>query len=331
MTGGLTRRKFIAVSGAAAGLALVPFGARRQAAADALVEWRGVSLGAVATIRLNHPDRAAAERLIAEVVEEARRLEAVLSLYQPESSLCELNRRSVLVAPAPELVDVLNLCDRFWRLTGGVFDPTVQPLWQCYAEHFLKHGPASAPPSAGQRAKALELVGWQRLGFDRDDIVFERQGMGLTLNGIAQGYITDRVVERLRNGGIENCLVDMGEIRGMGRRPDGRPWEAALENPAGEIEEGRSVALLNKAVATSSAIGFQFDTEGKSNHLFDPRTGRCAPPARTLSVIADTAATADALSTAFALMAESEIRAVVQRLGNIEARITTAAKSRVIG
>jgi thiamine biosynthesis lipoprotein len=328
---GMTRRKFIAVSGAAAGMALVPFGVRSQVASGHLVEWRGVSLGAVATIRIHHSDRDAATRLIEEVVAEARRLEAVFNLYQPNSTLCELNRRAVLVAPPTALADLLALCDRFWRATGGIFDPTVQPLWQCYADHFLKHGRGAAPPSAEQRAKAVELVGWQRLGFSRDEVVLEREGMGLTLNGIAQGYITDCVVERLRVGGIENCLVDMGEIRGIGRRPDGQPWQAAIEDQAGEIAEGRSVALLNKAIASSSALGFQFDDKGTSNHLFDPRNGTCASPQRSLSVIADTAATADALSTAFALMADEEIEAVVGRLGNVEVGITTEGGTRKIG
>jgi thiamine biosynthesis lipoprotein len=330
MSGGTTRRKLISVIGAAVGMALIPFGARHLASAGNLVEWRGVSLGAVATIRIHHPNRDAAQRLIEEAVGEAGRLEAVFSLYQHESTLCELNRRQVLVAPPTALADILALCDRFWRATDGIFDPTVQPLWQCYANHFSKYGPAAAPPSAGEKAKALELVGWQKLGFDRDEIVFERQGMGLTLNGVAQGYITDRVVDRLRAGGIENCLVDMGEIRGIGRRPDGRPWEAAIENPAGEIAEDRSVRLLNKAIATSSAGGFKFDAEGRSNHLFDPRTGTCASPSRTLSVIAETAATADALSTAFALMDEHKIKEVVRRLGKVEARITTSRETRKI-
>jgi thiamine biosynthesis lipoprotein len=322
MIGSFTRRKFIALSGAAAGFALMPFGTRRQAA-DSLVEWSGVSLGAVATIRINHPDRKAAQRLIAQVIRETRRLEAVFSLYEPDSSLCELNRRKVLVAPPAALTDVLALCDEAWRVTGGMFDPTVQPLWQCYVDHFSGSGPASQGPSADQRAKAIELVGWQKLGFDRNVIVLERRGMGLTLNGIAQGYITDRVVERLRDNGIENCLVHMGEIRGVGVRFDRRPWEVAVENGAGNMDKEHSVRLLNKAVATSSATGFRFDAEGHCNHLFNPRNGICASPARTLSVIADTAAKADALSTAFSLMGEREIKAVMQGLNDVEVRIGT--------
>jgi thiamine biosynthesis lipoprotein len=147
--------------------------------------------------------------------------------------------------------------------------------------------------------------------------------MGLTLNGIAQGYITDRVVELLRVGGIGSCLVDMGEIRGLGACPDGRPWKVALEAPSGSLYKDRSISIIDRAVATSGAAGFRFDRQGRFNHLFNPSTGACAYPARNLTVVAATAASADALSTAFALMNEEEIRSVLSRAGDAQAHLTT--------
>jgi thiamine biosynthesis lipoprotein len=92
MRHGLNRRRFIAVSAAAAGLGLLPFSTPKKSAAAHLVEWRGASLGAVATVRIHHPDRSGAQRLIRQVVGETRRLETVFSLYRQDSSLCELNR-----------------------------------------------------------------------------------------------------------------------------------------------------------------------------------------------------------------------------------------------
>ena len=135
MSIGVDRRRFITISAAAAGLSLVPDRAFAKPAAH-LVEWRGVSMGAVAAIRIHHNDRTAAEKLIRRVVAETRRLEGVFSLYRQDSSLCELNRTGLLVAPPPELADLLALCDYFWRVTDGQFDPTVQSLWCCYADHF---------------------------------------------------------------------------------------------------------------------------------------------------------------------------------------------------
>jgi thiamine biosynthesis lipoprotein len=308
----------------------MPLGASRKSAGAHLVEWRGTSLGAVAKIRIDHVDQAAAQSLLRQVVSESRRLETVFSLYLPDSSLCELNRHGVLLAPPAELSEILTLCDHFWRVTHGTFDPTVQPLWRCYADYFAMNDGTSEGPSATKKREALELVGWERVHFDRDKVVFDRRGMGLTLNGIAQGYITDRVVELLRVAGIESCLVDMGEIRGLGAHPDGRPWEVALEAPSGAFDGERSIAIINKAVATSSAVGFRFDEQGRFNHLFDPSTGACAYPARNLTVVAATAVAADALSTAFALMDEKGIKSVLSRWGDAQSYITTESGTRAI-
>jgi FAD:protein FMN transferase len=330
MTAGVDRRRFITISAAAAGVALMPLGTSRRPAASHLVEWRGASFGAVVTIRIHHIDQAAAQRLLRQVVSETRRLEAVLSLYRPDSSLCELNRQGVLVAPPAELSKLLTLCGHFWGLTHGTFDPTVQPLWRCYADYFAMNDGTSEGPFAAKRKEALELVGWERVRFDRDKVAFDRRGMGLTLNGIAQGYITDRVVELLRVGGIESCLVDMGEIRGLGAHPDGRPWEVALEAPSGAFDKERSISIVNKAVATSGAAGFRFDEQGRFNHLFDPSTGACAYPARNLTVVTATAVAADALSTAFALMNEEGIKSVLTQSGDAQAYITTESGTRAI-
>ncbi len=254
----------------------------------------------------------------------------VAGLYRADSVLCELNRRGVLIGPPVELLELLTLCDHFWQLTAGVFDPTVQPLWQCYAEHFAAGDQTIESPSEAKLRAALELVGWEKLRFNRNSIVFNRRGMGLTLNGIAQGYITDRVVELLHVAGIESSLADMGEIRALGATPEGQPWRVSLEDPSGEVLAGRSIPIINKAVSTSCAVGFRFDEQGRCNHLFDPSTGACADPLRSLTVIAATAATADALSTAFALMDEERIRSVLSRWGGTEAYITTESGTRVI-
>ena len=114
---------------------------------------------------------------------------------------------------------MLDECRRYWELTGGAFDPTVQALWTLYWEHFSRPRHDPAGPSADALRTALDKVGFRHVAFDRSRIVLGRRGMGLTLNGIAQGYATDRVVALLRAEGIERSLVDMGESRALGSPP----------------------------------------------------------------------------------------------------------------
>ena len=325
MNAAIDRRKFIAISAAAAGLSALPFGTRINTATGHLVEWRGTCLGAVSTLRVHHSDEFAANDLVRRAVAEADRLEDVFSLYREESALCQLNRHGVLAAPPSELSDLLVACNHYWEITGGVFDPTVQALWRCYAESFSTKGDA---PTTAEREVALELVGWRQVRFDRDRVVLGRPGMSLTLNGIAQGYITDRVLEQLRSSGIASCLVDMGEIRTLGENANGHPWSVAIEDASGKTST--SISVLNKAVATSGAYGFRFDAQGTYNHLFDPMTGGCAPPSKTIAVIADTATTADALSTAFALMQDKAIGTALAQTTRTQAYSVAAGVMREI-
>jgi len=148
----------------------------------------------------------------------------------------------------------------------------------------------------------LARQGFDAVAFDPGRIRFLRPGMALTLNGIAQGYITDRVAELLRARGVVHTLVDMGETRALDGHPAGRPWAVGLEDPRAQNGLLQEVALDNQAIATSGGYGTQFDAAGRFNHIFDPATGGCASRYLSVSVVAPSATVADALSTAFSLM-----------------------------
>src|SRR3546814_7545077 len=126
-----TRRRFIGITAAASILALAP-GALRLAHAAATAQpahgiepllWRGVALGADAELRLYHPDRAIAQRLLAHSLAEIQRLESLFSLYRDDSALAALNRQGYLDAPPADLLRLLNEGIHYSRLTDGAFDP----------------------------------------------------------------------------------------------------------------------------------------------------------------------------------------------------------------
>lgn len=305
----VSRRRFISISAAAAGMSLAPLG--RAAASDAdVVVWRGTMLGAVATIEIRHHDRSAAERLISAACAEARRLERLFSLYLDDSALVELNRTGILVDPAAELVELLSLSQYYSRLTNGLFDVTVQPLWNVYADHFSREGADPGGPPAAAIQAALARVGYGRLAVRRDRIAMPR-GMAVTLNGIAQGYVTDKVVDLLRAHGVDHSMVDMGEARAIESRPDGRPWEVGIADPQRPDRIQTVLPVVDRAVSTSGGYGFQFDPQGRFNHLFDPANGVCGHLYRSVTAVGATATAADALSTAFSMMEQERIRALM--------------------
>ncbi|GMO40287.1 FAD:protein FMN transferase [Bradyrhizobium sp. TM233] len=309
MTRALTRRRFIRISAAAAGLgALSPGHPARAEVAP--VTWRGTMLGAVATMEIHDEDRSRAERLISLACAEARRLERLFSLYLNDSALVELNRTGVLIDPAAEMVDLLSTSQHYSTVTGGLFDVTVQPLWELYARHFGQDDADPAGPAPAEVQTALARIGSSRLTISRDRIVMPK-GMTVTLNGIAQGYVTDKVVELLRAHGISRSLVDMGEPRAIGTRPDGRPWEIGIADPDIVDRTKTVLPIVDRAVSTSGGYGFQFDLRARFNHLFDPRSGGCAHRYRSVTTVSRCATAADALSTAFSLISEDEIRSLL--------------------
>ena len=245
-------------------------------------------------------------------------------------TLVALNRSGVLPAPPQELVALLDECRRYWELTGGAFDPTVQALWTLYWDHFSRHRHDPAGPSADALRTALDKVGFRHVAFDRNRIVLGRRGMGLTLNGIAQGYATDRVVAILRAEGIERSLVDMGESRAVGARDEGVPWRIGIADPDAPERVGETLELVDKAVATSGAYGFRFDPEGRFNHLLDPKSGGSARLYKSVTVIASTATAADGLSTAFSFLPLTEIELALRTVRDGQVRLTTARNEHIV-
>ena len=323
MTSMLSRRRFIRISAAAAGLGALSSGHPARAEV-APVTWRGTMLGAVATMEIHDEDRLRAERLIALACAEARRLERLFSLYMDDSALVALNRTGVLLDPAAEMVDLLSASQRYAALTGGAFDVTVQPLWELYAGHFGRDDADPAGPSPAAIAAALARVGSNRLSISRDRIVMPR-GMTVTLNGIAQGYVTNKVVDLLRANGVSHSLVDMGEARAIGARPDGKPWEVGIADPDIVGRTRTVLPIVDRAVSTSGGYGCQFDHKARFNHLFDPRSGGCAHRYRSVTTVSRSATAADAMSTAFSVMSAGEIRSLLPRVNIDRVHLIDAA------
>lgn len=296
----LGRRRFLLL---AAGL---PTHAARGAAAERQWHWQGRLLGAEAGMTLLHPDRATAEAAIAEVLDEVARLEGIFSLLRPESELSRLNREGSLAGPSHDLVLLVQHGLRLARLTDGAFDITVQPLWQLHADHFAA-APADrdGPPQAAIDA-ARDRTGWRHVAVTAERIGFARPGMAITLNGIAQGYITDRVTQLLARRGLARALVALGEHRALGAGPatagEAPGWRIGLRDPHHARQTIASIGLENRALATSGGYGTTFSADGRHHHLFAPATGRSARSWASVSVLAATATEADGWSTALAVL-----------------------------
>ncbi|WP_239113621.1 FAD:protein FMN transferase [Shimia biformata] len=298
MTLSLSRRRFLTISAAVAAVGSTPANAASESA-----HWRGVALGASARMEIVGMAQVDAGPLFATVETELSRLENVFSLYRDTSELSRLNRDGYLDAPSLEMVEILSLADRIHAASGGAFDPSVQPLWQAHA-------------TGGNIAEARARVGWDQVEISPARINLGRKGGALTLNGIAQGYVSDRIAGLLRGHGLRNVLVDMGEIVALGQAGPQRDWTVGIAGQGGQVVA--RVALSDQALATSSPSGMRMGGNGLL-HILSPIGGH-VDAARVVSVAAPSAAVADGLSTACCLLER----------GAAEASIATFPEARLV-
>lgn len=296
-----TRRRAITILASAAAVAFA--GPARPAATD--FEWRGTAMGADASILFSGVDAQVARQVAALVESEIERLEGALSLFRATSELRRLNRDGRLDEPSGDLQRAIALALRVADLTQGLFDPTVQALWEAHVDWFADGTRTTLPPDQ-VIARAREAVDWRKIRLAPEAISLGK-GQRLTLNGLGQGYVTDRVAELLVGQGFANVLVDLGEQRAIAPRESGSPWLVARGN-------GEPFRLAYGALATSEGSGCVLGAGGAAHHLFDPRSGRSAAQWRTITVHHRSAAVADALSTALSIASADEIEAVLPRL-----------------
>jgi thiamine biosynthesis lipoprotein len=288
-------------------------GGSEQRGARAL-QWRArTRLGFGTTLRLQagHADAGVAERALDAAVQALRRIESQMSLFDEHSALSRLNREGRLDDPPPELHAVLALARDVSAASHGAFDVTVQPLWHCW-ERARRQGRL---PSEREIARARERVDWRALRVQPHRISFERPGMAVTLNGIAQGHAADRVRSVLLAHGIADALVDAGEYAPLGRNRQGEAWALGVADPT--RHEAMLARLLadGRCLATSGDDQSCFTPDRRHHHILDPASGDSPPALSGVTVAAPNGALADALTKVMFIAGPQQVPALAAAWG----------------
>jgi len=301
----VTRRHALRIVAAIAGLPLMIAGVRATAPKGRFHIWQGDVLGAASELTLWHTDAALARATILKVRAEIERFERIFSLYRSDSEIARLNATGKLAKPSRELRALIEHSHRLGALSGGAFDISVQPLWKLYEAYFWSRSDTRPDFRSRAHDTARALVDFRNVDSGSSAVAFARSGMSITLNSIAQGYITDAIADLLRNEGFESAVVDLGEIRALGRHPDGRPWRFGIRDGKSPAALERTVELEDTALAVSGGYGTTFDDSGRFHHIFDPRTGASAGTLIDAAVIGPCATIANGLATALCVAGES--------------------------
>lgn len=249
------------------------------------------------------PSRGRLEDAVEGAFREMRRLVGIFSRFDRDAALFTLNDAGRLHAPPPELVHVIERALRYHAATRGAFDVSVAPLVDLFRTRLTPTlGAAPRPPSEAEVREARSLLGCDAVRATSRELHLDRTGMRLTLDGIAKGYIVDRMCAVLDARRVRNYAVDGGgDVRTRGGKPGRRPWVVAVKDPDGGVRDD-VLQLRNAAVATSGSYERFFDAGRRWHHIVNGDTGASPAECASVSVLADTTMVADALATSVFVM-----------------------------
>jgi len=253
-------------------------------------------------------------------------IENRITVYRDTSELARLNATAAdgWQPVAADLFSLLLAARDLHERTGGAFDMAAGSLVRTWG--FLRR--QGRTPTAEELASARACAGMNLVELDADGsrVRFTRQGVELNPGAIGKGWAIDRVMDRLRDGGVTSALVHGGasSVRAIGSRgtvfPGRRGWPVGVRHPLRPGRRLATVQLVDKALGTSGS-GTQFFIERgrRLGHILDPRTGVPAEGVLSATVVAATAAEADSLSTALYVLGPAGLPQVAPPGGDVGA------------
>lgn len=278
-------------------------------------------------------DESAASVAFDEVFAEFDRLDGLMSVWRAGSDVERLNAAAGLhpVAVSTEMREVLAVAHQTSDWTGGKFDVTfgvLSGLWK------FDHDQDNSIPDAREVRRRLPLVDYRALDVDeqRGTAFLRQKGMKVHLGGIGKGYAIDRAAAMLRRRGLGDFLIQAGGDLYAGGHRGERPWRLGIRDPRGAAD--RSFAALDLSDATFSTSGDYeraFVRNGRRyHHILDPDLGEPARGCRSVTIVADRAALADALSTGVFILGPSAGMALIEQLLGVEGVIVSDANEVLI-
>ena len=257
-------------------------------------------------------------------------LERRLSIFRDDSQLSEVNRFAAdgPVAVDSEVFELLEFCSRLNTQTDGALDISTGPLSDAWG--FSRR--AGSIPNTADLAIAMQSVGMKNIVLDADEqtVHFLHHGARLNLGAIGKGYALDRAARVFEEAGIHNFMIHGGQssVLACGSsldnlapnatpdneiEPSAGGWTVGVAHPLRPGQRLAQIRLKNRALATSGSARQFFRHKGRRySHILDPRSGQPAEGVLSATVLAPTAAEADALSTAVFILGHDRSRELLE-------------------
>lgn len=275
------------------------------------------------------PDANEAAQMGLELID---RVEDQLTVFRDSSEMSRINRDAFAHAVVAEdkLFQLISLAARVSAETNGAYDITTGALTKAWG--FFRR--SQRVPTVSERAEVLERTGMQHvvLDGDRSSVRFLRRGLEINLGSIGKGFALDQVADLYRmQGVVTSALLHGGSssVYALGSEPGGkRGWSVGIRHPWDQERRLAVLRLRDRGLATSAATFQHLECDGrKLGHILDPRTGWPAEGIASATVVAPTAAEADALSTAFFILGIDGTRQYCEQHPEVGALLLSAEEN----
>lgn len=259
---------------------------------------------------------------------EIRRLESLMTTWKPDSEVSQVNANAgqKAVRVSPEVYDVISRAQGFSKLSLGAFDVSfyaLRGLW------FFDDDVQPVLPDKEEIRKRLPLIDYRAIELRPTDrtVRLLKKGMAMNLGGLGKGYAVDAAVRRLKAGGILAGSVQAGgDLAVFGKR-EGGPFWAGIRDPrsADPTDSFAVCQIQDHAFSTAGDYERAFVKDGKRyHHILDPRTGWPAKGARSVTIYAQDATTADGLDDIVLMVGKERGLALVETFPDAGAVIVDA-------
>lgn len=243
-------------------------------------------------------------------------LDAKLSVTNENSDIYAVNSGKT-AAVSKETAELISFALSICKKTGGALEISIYPIVRAFGFTTGEY----RVPAAGEVAELLQAVDYTKISLEGETVTIP-ENMLIDLGSVAKGFTGDKVLEYLKENGVESALINLGgNVQTLGAKPDGSAWKVAIADPSGDGGYAGAIEIANKCMITSGNYERFFEQDGKRyHHIIDPKTGYPADNGLvSVTVVGESGALCDALSTALFVMGPEAAAEFYKTGGDFEA------------
>lgn len=284
-------------------------------------------MGSKFEITLVDKDSLSAEKNIDKSVIEIRRIENLISEWNPETQISEVNRNAG-IKPVKVDAEVCALTEKgiyFSQLTDGAFDISIvamDKIWKF-------DDSMNELPSEESIKNSVKNVGYQNIILDKTNstIFLKNKGMKIGFGSIGKGYAADKTRELMKSFGVKAGIINAsGDISTWGTQPDGTPWAIGINNPFKNDTIAAVLYLKENAVTTSGSYEKYVEINGKRySHIMNPKTGYPSTGLTSVTVVGPNATMANGFSTSIMVLGRKKGLKLIKKFPDYQYLLITDA------